>query len=92
MFAELAGDADPHPRRIAQARLRGDDLRAAISGSTRNTILPDDILTKVDRMSMAHAVEVRPAVSRSSHRRIRRHAAVAPSRFRARDRNSFSRN
>ena len=45
------------------------------SGSIRNIIFPDDILTKVDRMSMAHSRRSAAAVPRSSHRGIRRHAA-----------------
>jgi asparagine synthase (glutamine-hydrolysing) len=41
-------------------RLTGRDDLAAYMWFDQNYFLPDDILMKVDRMSMAHAVEVRP--------------------------------
>ena len=50
----------------ASASLSGDDF-APYLWFDQKYFLPDDILNKVDRMSMAHAVEVRPRVSRSSH-------------------------
>ena len=39
-----------------------------ICGSIRRYFLPDDILTKTDRMSMAHSFGSAAAVPRSSHR------------------------
>ncbi|HEY3823354.1 MAG TPA: asparagine synthase (glutamine-hydrolyzing) [Bryobacteraceae bacterium] len=51
----------PLPPALASvlANLAGDDLHALLEFDQRY-FLPDNILTKVDRTSMAHAVEVRP--------------------------------
>jgi asparagine synthase (glutamine-hydrolysing) len=44
---------------VAELAAEGDDL-AALLRFDQKYFLPDNILTKVDRISMAHAVEVRP--------------------------------
>jgi asparagine synthase (glutamine-hydrolysing) len=60
----------------------GDDWLAAVQHFDLNTYLPQDILTKVDRMTMAHSLEARPPLI--DHRLVE-FAATIPSRYRLRD-------
>ncbi len=62
---------------LRSASLSGDDF-ASYLWFDQKYFLPDDILNKVDRMSMAHAVEVRPALL---DHRIIEFAATLPSSF-----------
>jgi asparagine synthase (glutamine-hydrolysing) len=62
-------------------RLNGRDDLAAYMWFDQNYFLPDDILMKVDRMSMAHAVEVRPPLL---DHRIVEFAASLPASFKIR--------
>jgi asparagine synthase (glutamine-hydrolysing) len=45
---------------LARGAARERDPIASAHWLEQNTVLPDDMLTKVDRMSMVHALEVRP--------------------------------
>jgi len=67
----------------AERELRpGHHWLDAIQHFDLNNYLPDDILTKVDRMTMAHSVEARPPLL--DHRLVE-FAATVPARFRLRD-------
>ena len=63
-------------------RQQGDDWLAAVQYCDLRTYLPLDILTKVDRMTMAHSIEARPPLL--DHRLVE-FAATIPARFRLRD-------
>jgi asparagine synthase (glutamine-hydrolysing) len=63
------------------ARHDGDWL-SAVQYRDLNTYLPLDILTKVDRMTMAHSLEARPPLL--DHKLVE-FAATIPARFRLRD-------
>jgi asparagine synthase (glutamine-hydrolysing) len=65
---------------LKQASSTGDDV-APYLWFDQKYFLPDDILSKVDRMSMAHAVEVRPPFL---DHRIVEFAATLPSSFKIR--------
>jgi asparagine synthase (glutamine-hydrolysing) len=60
----------------------GGDWLSAVQYRDLNTYLPLDILTKVDRMTMAHSLEARPPLL--DHRLVE-FAATIPARFRLRD-------
>jgi asparagine synthase (glutamine-hydrolysing) len=57
----------------------GADWLASVQHHDLNAYLPQDILTKVDRMTMAHSVEARPPLL--DHRLVE-FAATIPARFR----------
>src|SRR6185436_10631781 len=61
---------------------RGNDWVSTLQYRDLHTYLPLDILTKVDRMTMAHSIEARPPLL--DHRLVE-FAATVPSRFRLRD-------
>lgn len=60
----------------------GGDWLAAVQYCDLNAYLPQDILTKVDRMTMAHSVEARPPLL--DHKLVE-FAATVPSRYRLHD-------
>ena len=60
----------------------GSDWLAALQYCDLQTYLPLDILTKVDRMTMAHSIEARPPLL--DHKLVE-FAATIPARFRLRD-------
>jgi asparagine synthase (glutamine-hydrolysing) len=64
-----------------QLQHTGDDWLAAVQHFDLNAYLPQDVLTKVDRMTMAHSVEARPPLL--DHRLVE-FAATIPARFRLR--------
>jgi asparagine synthase (glutamine-hydrolysing) len=75
-----SGALDSILSELREKSLSGDDL-APYLWFDQKYFLPDDILTKVDRMSMAHAVEVRPPFL---DHRIVEFAASLPASFKIR--------
>lgn len=74
--ANLPGAFDRLVNELRLRLLAGDDLSAYL-WFDQKYFLPDDILMKVDRMSMAHAVEARPPFL--DHRIVEFVAAIPPS-------------
>src|SRR5262249_28417577 len=79
-FDQIA-DHDPWTHPLGDLG-RGSDWIAALQYCDLNSYLPLDILTKVDRMTMAHSIEARPPLL--DHRLVQ-FAATVPARFRLRD-------
>ena len=57
---ELVGRHDPCAHALSHLHGIGSDWMSAIQYCDIHTYLPLDILTKVDRMTMAHSIEARP--------------------------------
>jgi asparagine synthase (glutamine-hydrolysing) len=76
----LPGSLQHILRELKQLSSNGDDVSPYL-WFDQKYFLPDDILSKVDRMSMAHALEVRPAFL---DHRIVEFAATLPSSFKLR--------
>jgi asparagine synthase (glutamine-hydrolysing) len=78
----LAGMAPHDPWAASLAHLEGEgDWVSAVQYGDLQTYLPLDVLTKVDRMTMAHSVEARPPLL--DHRLVE-FAATIPSHYRLR--------
>ena len=73
---------DPLAESLAALRHGGDDWLAAVQYRDLHTYLPLDILTKVDRATMAHSLEARPPLL---DHKLMEFAATVPARFRLRD-------
>jgi asparagine synthase (glutamine-hydrolysing) len=72
---------DPLAASMAALRHGGDDWLAAVQYRDLHTYLPLDILTKVDRMTMAHSLEARPPLL---DHRLAEFAATIPAHLRLR--------
>ena len=72
---------DPLAASLAALEPKGDDWLAAIQYRDLESYLPLDILTKVDRMTMAHSIEARPPLL--DHKLVE-FAATIPARIRLR--------
>jgi asparagine synthase (glutamine-hydrolysing) len=79
-FEQIAG-YDPRAASLSYLR-DGRDWVSALQYCDLHTYLPLDILTKVDRMTMAHSIEARPPLL--DHKLVE-FAATIPARFRLRD-------
>ena len=75
-------DQDPLSESLRVLQHGGDDWLAALQYRDLHTYLPLDILTKVDRATMAHSLEARPPLL--DHRLVE-FAATVPARYRLRD-------
>ena len=73
---------DPLAESLAALQHGGADWLASAQYRDLHTYLPLDILTKVDRATMAHSLEARPPLL--DHRLVE-FAATVPARFRLRD-------
>jgi asparagine synthase (glutamine-hydrolysing) len=73
---------DPLTDSLAHLRGMDTDWMSAIQYCDLHTYLPLDILTKVDRMTMAHSIEARPPLL--DHKLVE-FAAKVPARLRMRD-------
>lgn len=80
LHASLPGTLDRILAEMSRASIPGDDL-ANYLWFDQKYYLPDDILTKTDRMSMAHSLEVRPPFL---DHRIVEFAAALPAHFKIR--------
>jgi len=72
---------DPWTASLAALQPKGDDWLAAVQYSDLEGYLPLDILTKVDRMTMAHSIEARPPLL--DHKLVE-FAATVPAHIRMR--------
>jgi asparagine synthase (glutamine-hydrolysing) len=73
---------DQWARSLRELGSIGSDWVAALQYCDLQTYLPLDILTKVDRMTMAHSIEARPPLL---DHRVVEFAATVPARYRLRD-------
>src|SRR5262245_35437731 len=80
-YAQIAAH-DPWADALDCLARREHDGLSALQYCDLNTYLPLDILTKVDRMAMAHSLEARPPLL--DHKLVE-FAATIPSRFRIRN-------
>jgi asparagine synthase (glutamine-hydrolysing) len=78
---EAVSRHDPLAASLAALAPKGDDWLAAIQYRDLESYLPLDILTKVDRMTMAHSIEARPPLL--DHKLVE-FAATIPARIRLR--------
>jgi asparagine synthase (glutamine-hydrolysing) len=78
---EAVSQHDPLAASLATLEPTGDDWLAAIQYRDLESYLPLDILTKVDRMTMAHSIEARPPLL--DHKLVE-FAATIPARLRLR--------
>ena len=72
---------DPLAESLDALHRHGDDWLAAVQYRDLHTYLPLDILTKVDRATMAHSLEARPPLL---DHRLAEFAATIPARYRLR--------
>jgi len=80
-FRQIAAH-DPWTHALMELGRVGSDWVAALQYCDLQTYLPLDILTKVDRMTMAHSIEARPPLL---DHRVVEFAATVPARYRLRD-------